>query len=220
MSKNFSKITISAFRRVIMAMMVLFLFAALSQQVSAQYNSPNQKPTTGSAVTPKVEATPVVEKVEVTVQATDPTKLPYYQYNGITDLDQAKDAYVKDHPEFSKASAPEVVILPETHFLEMSEGAMITYMQKASIQDIKAFIKEVLAVQLPTDYQLPTEVKIATSSEMAVQAIGLRYPEFYGKQGSDFLQAISQNPVRYIAMIMEYRAVRAMFGANQPANNQ
>jgi len=172
-------------------------------------------------VTPTQAAPAQIAPVQVDPTAADQhsgTELPYANYKGITDLGMAKEAWVKDHPELY--TNQQNAALPETHFLSMDETNMKENLKQAQTAEIKSFIKEVLAAPLPEDYQLPESVRTASSGEIASGIISSRYPEFFGLQGPEFLQSISGNPVRYMEMIREYKAVRALFTDQSTNKNQ
>jgi len=81
----------------------------------------------------------------------------------------------------------------------------------SSNPEVQAFIREVLAEDLPVGYKSPSYVSNATDPISAGEMIGVNYPEFFQKSGLDFLTAIKNNPALYIRMINEYKAVRLKF---------
>lgn len=83
--------------------------------------------------------------------------------------------------------------------------------QDASVVEIKMFIKQVLDSPLPTDYIVPKYILSADSPEEATEAVNANYPQFVGKDGEEFLQAIANDPVSYVRLMDECKAVRLYF---------
>lgn len=137
------------------------------------------------------------------------SQLPYYQYKGIQDLDQAKEAWFQDQPNQTKAVASSTT----TSFLQMEKSEMTAALWEANPTQIKGFIREVLAAPMPDDYFLPVDVDDASSLEQAQAIVLSHFPEFTGLSGADFYEAIAHNPLRYIEMIAEYKALRAKYGS-------
>lgn len=81
----------------------------------------------------------------------------------------------------------------------------------ASVIEIKTFIKQVLDTPLPADYVVPEYILRANSPEEATEAVNTNYPDFVGKDGEEFLQAIANDPKTYIELMDECKAVRQHF---------
>lgn len=87
-------------------------------------------------------------------------------------------------------------------------------MRDADVGQIKAYMREVLALPLPPDHVLPAEIANAGSPQKAQEVLDALYPEFVGKEGPSFFQAIAAEPVRYREMILETRALRLHYTGN------
>jgi hypothetical protein len=96
------------------------------------------------------------------------------------------------------------------------EQALIDRMKNADIPTIKAYVRSVLNEEVPAGFELPEVMKQAGDSDQAERVFAQRYPEFYGKQGPDYLRAVAASPVRYRQLILETRAVRQFY---QKSNN-
>ncbi len=93
----------------------------------------------------------------------------------------------------------------------LAEQALRERLAKADIPEIKAFIREVLDEELPDDYVIPKDIVDAGTPEEATRLVGVHFPEFFGKEGSQFIAAIAADPIRYKEMIKESRAVRKQY---------
>ncbi|HET6245282.1 MAG: hypothetical protein H0V01_15750 [Bacteroidetes bacterium] len=83
-----------------------------------------------------------------------------------------------------------------------------------SDDEVKQFMKEVIASDLPADYKVPAYVKNAKSMQDASKAVGAYFPEFYGKYSNELLLAIRRNPARYKQMMFDSKAIRNQFPLN------
>ncbi len=81
----------------------------------------------------------------------------------------------------------------------------------ADMETIKVFIRETLAQPLDSDYRIPSYIRECSDAEMAGKVVGTYYPEFYGKQGADYLEAAKAHPALFVRMINEYKAIRTLF---------
>ena len=96
------------------------------------------------------------------------------------------------------------------------DQALIDRLKDADVPTIKAFVQSVLHEDMPPDFELPEVMKTAGSAQAAELLFAERYPEFYGKQGPDYLRAAAAHPIRYRQLIRETRAVRKYY---QKSNN-
>ncbi|MCB9169887.1 MAG: hypothetical protein H6594_05970 [Flavobacteriales bacterium] len=96
------------------------------------------------------------------------------------------------------------------------EQAIVDRLRDADVPTIKDYIRSVLHEDMPPDFELPAALKEAGSAQAAELVFARRYPEFYGKQGPDFIRAIAASPIRYRQLIRETRAVRKFY---QRSNN-
>lgn len=91
------------------------------------------------------------------------------------------------------------------------EQAIIERMRNASTDEIKAYLHEVLQLQLPPDYVVPDYIRDAGTPEQALDTVNARYPNFEGKRGAELLQAIAADPIAHRDLILENRAVRMFY---------
>ncbi len=77
--------------------------------------------------------------------------------------------------------------------------------------DVRAYIKSVLAAPIPANYVLPKDISSQKEYEKAVAVINVHFPEFSELEGDDLLRAVKQNPLKYQALILEAKCVREMF---------
>lgn len=85
----------------------------------------------------------------------------------------------------------------------------------ADMETIRVFVRETLDKPLPSDYRIPSYISECSDGEMAGKVVGTYYPEFYGKQGKNLLEAVKAHPAVYVRMINEYKAIRTLF---EPTN--
>ncbi|MBL0126471.1 MAG: hypothetical protein IPP83_03220 [Flavobacteriales bacterium] len=104
----------------------------------------------------------------------------------------------------------------DTLALSEADRALIARLKGADIPTIKAYIRSVLDEDLPKDFVLPEIMKTAGSAQEAELIFKVRYPEFYGKQGREYLRAAADHPIRYRQLIRETRLVRQFY---QKSNN-
>lgn len=83
--------------------------------------------------------------------------------------------------------------------------------------DVKQYIREILAAPLPASYKLPSDIQSAKSYEDAVALVNKHYPQFVELENEDLLRAVKNNPVLYQEMMLEARSVREKyFPGSQP----
>ncbi|MBK7384822.1 MAG: hypothetical protein IPI81_16040 [Flavobacteriales bacterium] len=104
----------------------------------------------------------------------------------------------------------------DTLILSDADRALIARLKGADILTTKAYIRSVLHEDLPKDFVLPEIMKTAGSAQEAELIFKVRYPEFYGKQGREYLRAAADHPIRYRQLIRETRLVRQFY---QKSNN-
>jgi hypothetical protein len=88
---------------------------------------------------------------------------------------------------------------------------LVESMKNADTPQIKAYITKTLEEPLDEGYELPDHIRNAKTVKEASDAIGARYPEFFGKEGSEYLQAVAAHPIKYRELIQETRAMRNHF---------
>lgn len=89
--------------------------------------------------------------------------------------------------------------------------ALTERMRDASVPEIKAFIREVLDEPLPEGYEIPQYIIDAGDPDAATAAVGARFPEFFGKEGPEYIRSVAEHPVRYRQLIRESRALRKQY---------
>ena len=105
------------------------------------------------------------------------------------------------------SAAPDLEVAPPTR----EEVLLVQRMRNASVDEIKAYMRECLDEGLPEDYVIPQYVYDAGDPKTCSTWIGERYPEFYGLQGMNLVQAAGKHPVRYRELIRVSRAMRKVY---------
>lgn len=96
----------------------------------------------------------------------------------------------------------------EQRVYSAEDQRLMERMRNADVGQIKAYMREVLAIPLPPDHVLPADIANAGSPQKAQEMLDALYPEFVGREGPSFFQAVAAEPVRYREMILETRALR------------
>lgn len=88
----------------VLLLLVLFFLGATTQTSVAQQLNNGQDQKNSTVVNPatKNQVAPEKNITEKPVLTSTETQLPYYNYKGITDLEAAKEAWIKDNPETYK----------------------------------------------------------------------------------------------------------------------
>lgn len=81
----------------------------------------------------------------------------------------------------------------------------------ADMETIRIFVRETIEKPIPSGYLIPSYIRECSDAEMAGKVVGTYYPEFYGKQGADYLEAAKAHPAVFVRMINEYKAIRTVF---------
>ena len=81
----------------------------------------------------------------------------------------------------------------------------------ADMETIRVFVRETLEKPLPQGYIIPSYIRECSDGEMAGNVVGANYPEFYGKNGNEYLEAAKAHPAVFVRMINEYKAIRTLF---------
>lgn len=185
--------------------------AGYGQSTKTAVNPYTGKPvvTQENPVYPAVKTIPADSPVRSDATGTATGKLPYLNYKGESDPVRAKAAWMADHPELYQH--PSSNNLPETHYLSLTHDEMVASLKTADVVHVKSFIREVLDQPLPADFQLPANLRKIKSPEEGNLIISERYPEFAYRDGEEFLRAIAANPIRYMSMIRESKAIRQLF---------
>lgn len=83
-----------------------------------------------------------------------------------------------------------------------------------SFESVRNFVSSALDAPLPSNFEMPSYIREASTLQEASNAVGSRYPEFFGREGSELLSAIAANPDRFTSLISETKAIRAQFSAS------
>ncbi len=83
--------------------------------------------------------------------------------------------------------------------------------------DVKKYIRDILAAPLPADYVLPADMLAAKSYDECVSMVNIHYPQFTNLESDALLRAVKENPMVYQEMMLEARSVRERyFPGSQP----
>jgi hypothetical protein len=77
--------------------------------------------------------------------------------------------------------------------------------------DVRKYMKDVLAAPLPVNYVLPEDVRNAGDYGLSVSKVNEHFPEFLYKEGDEMLKAVKENPVRFQEYMLEARANREFY---------
>jgi hypothetical protein len=77
--------------------------------------------------------------------------------------------------------------------------------------DVRKYMKEVLAAPLPANYVLPEDVRNAGDYGLSVSKVNDHFPEFLYKEGDQMLKAVKENPLRFQEYMLEARANREFY---------
>jgi hypothetical protein len=77
--------------------------------------------------------------------------------------------------------------------------------------DVKKYMRELLAAPIPAGYQLPADILNETVYETAVAKVNEHFPEFVNLESDDLLRAVKSSPLRYQSLILEAKCVREKF---------
>lgn len=88
---------------------------------------------------------------------------------------------------------------------------IVERMRRASDQEVKEYIGEVVNMELPADYVIPQDIIDAGHPKLAAQVIADRYPEISGQQGNGLVYAVRQHPLLYRQLVMESKAMRQVY---------
>lgn len=83
-----------------------------------------------------------------------------------------------------------------------------------AFESLRNFVSSTIEAPLPANFVTPSYIAEASTLQEASNAVGSRYPEFFGREGSELLTAISANPDRFTSLISETKAIRAQFSAS------
>ncbi|MDX9752217.1 MAG: hypothetical protein RBT71_14145 [Flavobacteriales bacterium] len=92
-----------------------------------------------------------------------------------------------------------------------ADALLIQRMRNATDQEVRAYIREVVALELPADYPIPASIIEAGDPKSAAADIAARYPEFNGRRDAALVDAVRENPVRYREVVLESRAMRQVY---------
>lgn len=98
-----------------------------------------------------------------------------------------------------------------THPVQSEPALGVAIPKLEFADDVRAYIKSVLAAPIPSNYVLPTDISSQKEYEKAVAIISVHFPEFKELEGDDLLRAVKKNPLKYQALILEAKSVREMF---------
>ncbi len=80
--------------------------------------------------------------------------------------------------------------------------------------DVKAFINENLQKPIPPGYQIPSYISSGLPLEQVYDTLKVRYPNFYGKRGQEYMDAIKADPQTYLKMNLESKCIRRYYDPN------
>lgn len=87
--------------------------------------------------------------------------------------------------------------------------------------DVRKYMKDVLAAPLPVNYVLPEDVRNAGDYGLSVAKVNEHFPEFLYKEGDEMLKAVKENPVRFQEYMLEARSNREFYyPGSQPKSVQ
>lgn len=100
---------------------------------------------------------------------------------------------------------------PEVPPPSREDVLLIKRMRTATTEEVKAYIGEIVRMELPEDYAIPQDIIDAGHPRLAADVIAERYPEFSGREGMSLLQAVREDPVRYREAVLESKAMRKVY---------
>lgn len=74
--------------------------------------------------------------------------------------------------------------------------------------DLKAFVRAVIAEEIPANYKVPDYIANGTNIDTMYQIFWKRYPQFAGLHADALLTEVSMNPDIYIALVTENKTLR------------
>lgn len=80
-----------------------------------------------------------------------------------------------------------------------------------SLEEARAFMQEYIDRPIPEDYDYPAYITSKLPLEQVYDSLAERYPDFYGLEGTAYVQAVQTDPHRYIKMITENKAIRKYY---------
>lgn len=83
-----------------------------------------------------------------------------------------------------------------------------------NLEEARAFMQEYLARPIPAEYDYPAYITSRLPLEQVYDSLAERYPDFYGLEGTAYVQAVQKDPHRYIKMITENKAIRKYYDKN------
>ena len=89
-----------------------------------------------------------------------------------------------------------------------------TRIRLATEEDAKAFVAEELKKPLPEDYQIPSYITSGYPLAQVYDSVSVRFPDFYGKRGDEYLHAIMKDPETYLKLNKESKAIRMYYDPN------
>jgi len=116
----------------------------------------------------------------------------------------------------SAQNAP--VLTNQTAELTKEEALLIARMKSATIPEIKAFVRTTIDTPLPPDHVVPDYIQQAPTFQVASKEVGARFPEFYMKNGPEYLQAVAEHPVRFRELIEDTKGARLAFKDHPSVN--
>jgi hypothetical protein len=105
--------------------------------------------------------------------------------------------------------------ISQTHIFSPEEQQLNDSYALADMETIRTFVRKVIDEPLSSNYAIPSYIIESKDAEEASKVVGTYYPEFYGKQGLELLDAVKTHTAVYVRMIKEYKAIRLLF---EPTN--
>ncbi len=87
-------------------------------------------------------------------------------------------------------------------------------LQFANRTEVQAFAKENLKKPIPEDFKIPTYITSGFPLEQVYDSLAIRFPQFYGFTGVQYLDSIWRRPQLYLQLINESKAIRRYYDPN------
>lgn len=84
----------------------------------------------------------------------------------------------------------------------------------ANYDEARAFLKANIHTPIPPDYQIPEYISSGFQLEVVQDSLRNRYPDFYGLQGLELLDAVIKAPEQYLELLKESKAIRRYYDPN------
>ncbi|TVR41349.1 MAG: hypothetical protein EA392_01885 [Cryomorphaceae bacterium] len=99
----------------------------------------------------------------------------------------------------------------EVYYLEFTDNAIALRLKNASDAEVQAYMDQVAAADLPSNYVLPAYISGSPNLTAAVNNVNDRYARFSRVKGSEHLQAVREDPIGYRSYIQAHKAMEKYF---------